>query len=116
VKIRSLTVVAAVVLLLARDSSAQVAASTLTGTIADGSGGALPGATITVVAETTNIARNAVAAFASGKALEVRAEVFNVTNTPPLGPPNGVFGTPAFGSISTAGDPRVVQLAVKGVF
>jgi len=52
----------------------------------------------------------------AGNALEVRAEIFNVTNTPPLGPPNGVFGSAAFGSITTAGDPRVVQLAVKWLF
>jgi hypothetical protein len=46
-------------------------------------------------------------------ALELRAEMFNVTNTPPLGAPNTVFGTPGFGSITSAGDPRVVQLAAK---
>ena len=44
---------------------------------------------------------------------EFRAEVFNVTNTPPLGAPNAVLGTPGFGSITSAGDPRVIQLAVK---
>ena len=48
--------------------------------------------------------------------LELRAEVFNVLNTPPLGNPNGVVGSAAFGTISTAGDPRVVQLAVKFLF
>ena len=52
----------------------------------------------------------------SGNALDLRAEVFNATNTPPLGAPNGVFGSAAFGSITTAGDPRVVQFAVKFVF
>ncbi len=45
--------------------------------------------------------------------LEFRAEAFNVTNTPPLGAPNTVLGTPGFGSITSAGDPRVIQLAVK---
>jgi hypothetical protein len=49
-------------------------------------------------------------------ALEVRAEVFNATNTPALGPPNGIFGSAAFGTITTAGDPRVVQLAVRQIF
>ncbi len=49
----------------------------------------------------------------AGTALELRAEIFNVTNTPPLGNPNGVLGTAAFGSITSAGDPRVVQLAAK---
>lgn len=54
--------------------------------------------------------------FRSDKALEVRAEIFNVTNTPPLGNPNGVLGTAAFGTVTSAGDPRVVQLAVKLLF
>jgi hypothetical protein len=44
---------------------------------------------------------------------EFRAEVFNLTNTPPLGAPGVVAGTSTFGVISTAGDPRVVQLALK---
>jgi hypothetical protein len=42
--------------------------------------------------------------------------VFNATNTPPLGAPNGVFGAPAFGTITSAGAPRVMQLALKYVF
>ena len=50
------------------------------------------------------------------KAVEVRAEAFNVTNTPPLGAPNGSFGTAAFGTITTPGDPRVVQLGIKYLF
>lgn len=50
------------------------------------------------------------------KALEVRAEVFNLMNTPPLGAPNNVFGSAAFGTITSAGDPRVIQLALKFVF
>ena len=54
--------------------------------------------------------------LASGLAMEVRGEVFNVTNTPPLGAPNGVAGTAAFGTITSAGDPRVVQFAVKLLF
>jgi hypothetical protein len=45
--------------------------------------------------------------------LELRAEVFNVTNTPPLGDPNGSFGSAAFGSITTAGNPRVFELVGK---
>jgi len=50
------------------------------------------------------------------KALEVRAEIFNLTNTPPLGAPNTTVGAAAFGTISSAGDPRIVQLAVKVIF
>jgi hypothetical protein len=49
-------------------------------------------------------------------ALELRAELFNALNTPAYGAPNGVAGTAAFGTITTAGDPRVAQLAVKVVF
>jgi hypothetical protein len=50
------------------------------------------------------------------KALELRAEFFNATNTPPLGAPNTQVGSAAFGTITSAGDPRVVQLAVKFIF
>ena len=52
----------------------------------------------------------------AGNALEVRVEAFNLTNTTPFGTPNGAFGAAAFGTITTAGDPRVFQLAVKFVF
>jgi hypothetical protein len=46
--------------------------------------------------------------------LEFRAELFNITNTPAFGQPNGSFGSAAFGSItSTTTDPRVMQLAVR---
>ena len=48
--------------------------------------------------------------------LEVRVEAFNLTNTPPLGAPNGVLGSPGFASITSAGDPRVVQLGLKLIF
>jgi hypothetical protein len=44
---------------------------------------------------------------------ELRAEAFNVTNTPPLGNPNGSFGNVAFGSITTALDPRVYEFVLK---
>jgi hypothetical protein len=45
--------------------------------------------------------------------LELRAEAFNVSNTPPLGQPNGVAGNAAFGSITSAFDPRVFELVLK---
>ena len=45
--------------------------------------------------------------------MEFRAEAFNVTNTPPLGNPNGSFGNAAFGSITTALDPRVFEFVLK---
>ena len=50
------------------------------------------------------------------RTLELRAEVFNALNTPPLGAPNTTVGAASFGSITSAGDPRVVQLALKFSF
>ena len=55
-------------------------------------------------------------ALPAGTALEIRGELFNATNTPPLGAPNTTVGAAAFGTITTAGDPRVVQLALKFLF
>jgi len=46
-------------------------------------------------------------------AAEFRAEVFNVANTPPLGNPNGSLGSSAFGSITSAGNPRVFEFVLK---
>ncbi len=45
--------------------------------------------------------------------LEFRAEVFNVSNTPPLNDPNASFGSAAFGTITTAGNPRDFEFAGK---
>ena len=45
--------------------------------------------------------------------VEFRTEIFNLTNTPPLNNPNGVLGNPAFGTITSAGDPRVIQFGLK---
>jgi hypothetical protein len=45
--------------------------------------------------------------------LEFRAEAFNVSNTPPLNDPNGSFGSAAFGSITSAGNPRDFELVAK---
>ena len=45
--------------------------------------------------------------------LEFRGEAFNVSNTPPLNDPNGSFGSPAFGTITSAGNPRDFEFALK---
>jgi hypothetical protein len=45
--------------------------------------------------------------------LEFRAEVFNISNTPPLNDPNGSFGSAAFGTITSAGNPRDFEFAAK---
>jgi hypothetical protein len=42
-----------------------------------------------------------------------RAEVFNISNTPPLNDPNGSFGSPAFATITSAGNPRDFEFAGK---
>ena len=52
----------------------------------------------------------------SHQAIEVRAEAFNLLNTPNLGAPNAVLGAANFGTITTAFDPRVVQVALKFSF
>ena len=44
---------------------------------------------------------------------EFRAEVFNASNTPPLNDPNGSFGAAAFGTITSAGNPRDFEFAGK---
>ena len=51
-----------------------------------------------------------------GTTLELRMEAFNLLNSAAFGNPNGVLGSAAFGSITSAGDPRVIQLAVKFAF
>jgi hypothetical protein len=45
--------------------------------------------------------------------VEFRAEAFNVSNTPPLNDPNGSFGSAAFGTITSAGNPRDFEFAAK---
>jgi hypothetical protein len=45
--------------------------------------------------------------------MEFRAEVFNVSNTPPLNDPSGSFGSAAFGSITSAGNPRDFEFVAK---
>ena len=52
----------------------------------------------------------------SGRALEARFELFNLLNAVNLGAPGATAGTAAFGTIVSALDPRVVQLAVKFLF
>ena len=49
-------------------------------------------------------------------AVNFRAEVFNVSNTPPLNDPSGSFGSASFGSITSAGNPRVFECVAKFQF
>jgi hypothetical protein len=45
--------------------------------------------------------------------IEVRGEIFNLLNTAQFGSPAAVAGAANFGTIASAFDPRIVQLAVK---
>jgi hypothetical protein len=51
-----------------------------------------------------------------GGGLDARLEIFNALNTANFGAPNVSAGSAAFGSITTALDPRVIQLAIKYTF
>jgi len=51
--------------------------------------------------------------FAGERAIELRLEVFNLLNTVNFGAPAAQFGPASFGTITTALDPRIVQLAAK---
>ncbi len=51
--------------------------------------------------------------FGEVRNIEFRTEIFNLTNTSPLANPNGVVGNAAFGTITSAGDPRVIQFGLK---
>jgi carboxypeptidase family protein len=50
--------------------------------------------------------------------LQLRAEIFNVTNIPSFAAPNAAFGTAGFGSITSTGNaiPRQMQFAAKLLF
>jgi hypothetical protein len=51
--------------------------------------------------------------FGGERAIELRLEVFNLFNTSNFGAPATQLGPASFGTITTALDPRVVQLAAK---
>ena len=57
-------------------------------------------------------------AVSSGTQLQLRYEVYNVTNIANFQNPNSQLGSPAFGSISSTGNstPRQMQFAAKLLF
>ena len=63
-----------------------------------------------------DLALTRVVAVGRDRALDLRAEVFNLLNTVNFGAPAALLGAANFGTITTALDPRVVQLAVKFSF
>ena len=48
--------------------------------------------------------------------IEVRAEAFNALNWFQWNQPNTTLSSPIFGQITSAGDPRIIQLAAKFMF
>jgi hypothetical protein len=57
-------------------------------------------------------------ALSTAARLQLRAEIFNVTNIPSFAAPNANFGTAGFGSITSTGNaiPRQMQFAAKLLF
>ncbi|HXD75218.1 MAG TPA: TonB-dependent receptor, partial [Vicinamibacterales bacterium] len=51
-----------------------------------------------------------------GRSVELRGEIFNLFNTPNFGQPNATAGAANFGTVTSAFDPRVAQLALKFLF
>ena len=51
-----------------------------------------------------------------GALLQFRGEFFNAFNRPPFGNPTNTLSSPQFGRILTAGDPRIVQMALRLTF
>jgi hypothetical protein len=99
----------ALLLLCAVPVFGQAGKAQLFGTILDPSG--LPVRQARVQAEEqATMARYAAVSDERG---EFRAEAFNVSNTPPLNDPNGSFGSPAFGTIISAGNPRDFEFVGK---
>ena len=54
--------------------------------------------------------------FGESRSIQLRGEFFNATNTPFFGAPGNSLGTPQFGLINSAGDARIVQVALKAYF
>jgi hypothetical protein len=48
--------------------------------------------------------------------LQIRGEFFNLLNRVNFGLPGGTVNTPTYGVISSAGDARVVQIALRLAF
>jgi hypothetical protein len=56
-------------------------------------------------------------AIREGRSIQIRGEAFNLLNHPVFAPPSAALNSPAtFGVITTAGDPRILQFAMKFIF
>ena len=54
--------------------------------------------------------------FAESHKLEFRAEFFNAINRVNLGNPNTALTNALFGRVTSAGDPRIIQLGLRYSF
>ncbi len=63
-----------------------------------------------------NLALSRVFPVRESQRVEVRFEAFNVTNSLVRGDPSTSVSTNTFGKITTAGDPRIMQFAMKFLF
>ena len=50
------------------------------------------------------------------RTIEFRLDLFNALNTPQFNPPGRIFGTPAFGTITSTGPAREIQLGMRFTF
>ncbi|MPY87294.1 MAG: hypothetical protein GEU99_05180 [Luteitalea sp.] len=69
-----------------------------------------PGAVTADVSVIKNIA------LTSQARLQLRVEAFNVLNRPNFGTPVASMGSPLFGQILSAGEPRILQLSLRATF
>lgn len=66
--------------------------------------------------QTVNLALLKDTALLERKTLQFRAEIFNSLNHPNFNLPDNFFGSPTFGKIESARDPRRIQFGVKFLF
>ena len=66
--------------------------------------------------QTVNVALLKDTTLSEGKTLQFRAEVFNSLNHPDFNLPDSFFGSPTFGIVQSAGEPRRIQFGVKLLF
>ena len=109
---------------------AQIVSGTITGSVKDSSGAAIPGAKVGLVNTETNLSRES-ASNESGDFIfstlppgkyQITAshagfkEFFNILNNVNFGRPGAVINGPNFGVVTTAGPAREIQFALRLAF